>query len=116
MSSSLRRALSIVTALALLVALPPIVPAVSAPQAASASVLSNASQTPCESAAACVEVCQLDSALTVKHLQTPAFSSASTEADQRDIALSPPALLFPLSASFARAGPPAYLRYHRFLL
>ncbi len=111
--SSLRRALGIVTALVVLVALPAMAPA---QQAASASVFSNAPQALCESAAACAEVCQLDSALTVKHLQTPVFSPASAEAPEHDIALLQPARLFPPSASLARAGPPAYLRYHRFLL
>src|SRR5712692_6811364 len=94
-----------------LMALLPMGPAAAVQHAAHVSAFSEAPQSPCDSAsAACAEVCQPVSALAIKHLQAAA-SPPAFEVQPRDVLLPHPAQFVVSSASLARVGPPAYLRY-----
>jgi len=66
--------------------------------------------TPCEA------VCQPASALGVHHAQAPAFAADEPHADQRQRPLLPSAVVVPRGIALTQSDPPAYLRFHRFLL
>jgi len=66
--------------------------------------------TPCEA------VCQPASALGVHHVQAPAFAADEPHADQHQRPLLPSALVVPRGIALTQSDPPAYLRFHSFLL
>ena len=66
--------------------------------------------TPCEA------VCQPASALGVHHAQAPAFAADEPHADQHQRLLLPSALVVVRGIALTQSDPPAYLRFHRFLL
>ena len=66
--------------------------------------------TPCEA------VCQPASALGVHHAQAPAFAAEEPHADQHQRLLVPSALMVVRGIALTQSDPPAYLRFHRFLL
>lgn len=108
----LRRMMVALLALTVLGALAPAAPAL----ALAAKLAAPAS---CDQpGAACAQqpVCQPDSAPAGEHAQTPPFAGAAAEADSRERVLPLPERAVAPGASIAQAGPPAYLRFHRFLL
>jgi hypothetical protein len=64
----------------------------------------------------CVAVCQPASALGVHHAQAPAFAADGPHADRHQRLLLPSALVVVRGIALTQADPPAYLRFHRFLL
>jgi hypothetical protein len=66
--------------------------------------------TPCEA------VCQPASALGVHHAQVPAFTADEPHADQHQRLLLPSAVVVVRGIALTQSDPPAYLRFHRFLL
>ena len=66
--------------------------------------------TPCEA------VCQPASALGVHHAQAPAFAADEPHADQHQRPLLPSAVVVVRGIELTQSDPPAYLRFHRFLL
>jgi len=66
--------------------------------------------TPCEA------VCQPASALGVHNAQAPAFAADEPHADQHQVLLLPATVVFVRGIVLTQADPPAYLRFHRFLL
>lgn len=68
--------------------------------------------------AACAQqpMCKPVSALGAEHALTPAFSAAIAEPDWRERALPLTRRALAPDAFAAQSGPPAYLRFHRFLL
>ncbi|PYR22521.1 MAG: hypothetical protein DMF98_20135 [Acidobacteria bacterium] len=66
--------------------------------------------TPCEA------VCQPASALGVHHAQAPAFAADEPHADRHQGLLLPSAFVVFRRIGLTQSDPPAYLRFHRFLL
>jgi len=66
--------------------------------------------TPCEA------VCQPASALGVHHAQAPAFAADEPHADRHQRPLLPSAIVVLRGVALTQSDPPAYLRFHRFLL
>jgi hypothetical protein len=64
----------------------------------------------------CVAVCQSASALGVHHAQAPAFTADEPQADQHQLLVLPSALVIVRGIVLTQSDPPAYLRFHRFLL
>jgi len=64
----------------------------------------------------CDAVCQPASALGVHHAQAPAFAADEPCADQHQRLLLPSALVVVRGIALTQSDPPAYLRFHRFLL
>ena len=64
----------------------------------------------------CEAVCQPASALGVHHAQAPAFTSDEPYADQHQRLLLPSAVVVVRGIALTQSDPPAYLRFHRFLL
>src|SRR5467141_424326 len=64
----------------------------------------------------CVAVCQPPSALGVHHAQAPAFTADEPHAGQHQRLLLPSAVVILRGIALAQSDPPAYLRFHRFLL
>jgi hypothetical protein len=62
------------------------------------------------------QACQPTSPLGRKEAQTPAFSAVIGEPCWRERILPPPQSAAAPAAPLELAGPPAYLRFHRFLL
>ena len=114
----MRRMLQILAALAALSALWPASHAlatfekhaVSTAGCSEALLAYGAASTPCEA------VCQPASALGVHHAQAPAFAADEPDADQHQRPLLPSALVVPRGIALTQSDPPAYLRFHSFLL
>ena len=66
--------------------------------------------TPCEA------VCQPASALGVHHAQAPAFAADEPHADRHQRPLLPSTIVVLRGIALTQSDPPAYLRFHRFLL
>ena len=64
----------------------------------------------------CVAVCQPASPFGVHHAQAPAFAADEPCADQHQRLLLPSALVVVRGIALTQSDPPAYLRFHRFLL
>jgi hypothetical protein len=64
----------------------------------------------------CVAVCQPASVLGVHHAQAPAFSADEPHADQHQRLRLPSAVVVVRGIALTQSDPPAYLRFHRFLL
>jgi len=64
----------------------------------------------------CEAVCQPASALGVHHAQAPAFTADEPHADQHQRLSLPSALVVVRGIALTQSDPPAYLRFHRFLL
>jgi len=64
----------------------------------------------------CEAVCQPVSPLGVHHAQAPAFAAAEPHADQHQRLLLPSAVVVLRGIALTQSDPPAYLRFHRFLL
>jgi hypothetical protein len=64
----------------------------------------------------CVAVCQPASALSVHHAQAPAFTADESHADQHQRLQLPSAVVVLRGMVLTQSDPPAYLRFHRFLL
>ena len=64
----------------------------------------------------CVAVCQPASALGVHHAQAPAFAAVEPHADRHQRPLLPSAVVVLRGIALTQSDPPAYLRFHRFLL
>ena len=64
----------------------------------------------------CVAVCQPASALGVHHAQASALTADEPHADQHQRLLLPSALVVLRGVALTQSDPPAYLRFHRFLL
>lgn len=62
------------------------------------------------------QVCQQSSPLAGEDAQTPPFTPVIGEASWRERLLPPPESVAARPAALALGGPPAYLRFHRFLL
>jgi hypothetical protein len=84
--------------------------AVSAADCGEALPAHEAPGTPCEA------VCQTASALGAHHAQAPAFAADEQKADQHQGLLLPSAVVVVRGTALTQADPPAYLRFHRFLL
>jgi len=99
--------------LALLVGLAPLTRAMAAQQPAYAAL-----EAGCDGQnAVCAQACERAAARGAEDLQAPAPAGDGVLAVQRPLyRASFVAVVTPSSASLAAAGPPAYLRYHRFLL
>jgi hypothetical protein len=108
----------IVMALALLLmALSPMAPAAAAQQATTASAFSDAPHAPCDSTdAVCAEFCQPASPLALKYVAVPVLAPVAVDLEARDIVFAAPPVVLKPTFSLARAGPPAYLRFHSLLL
>ena len=66
--------------------------------------------TPCEA------VCQPASALGVHYAQAPAFAADEPHADRHQRPLLPSTIVVLRGIALTQSDPPAYLRFHRFLL
>ena len=64
----------------------------------------------------CEAVCQPASALGVHHAQAPAFAADEPHADRHQRPLLPSAVVVLRGIALTQSDPPAYLRFHRFLL
>lgn len=111
----LRRAIVVLLALGLLGAL---APAAMAFHLSAGTDCCNTTTASCDGpgAACSVQVCQQPSPLARETAQSPAFTAAISEPGWRERFLPPPASWTAPPAAFPIAGPPAYLRFHRFLL
>lgn len=108
-SSTLRRAMTVLLALSLLGALAPVAPAF-----AFTAAQANAAPDCCAPAAV---FCKgPDPSAALEHAQTSPVGSAIADGERRDC-LAPFAEASALQrVALAPSGPPAYLRFHRFLL
>ena len=113
----MRRMLQILAALVVLSAVWP------APHALATSEKHAVSAAGCDALSAheppgtlCVAVCQPASALGVHHAQAPAFMANEPHADQHQRLLLPSAVVVLRGIALTQSDPPAYLRFHRFLL
>jgi len=67
--------------------------------------------------AACAQqLCKADSPAAVEYAQTPGFTAAIPETHWRERVVTLPELAAKPGLPVAQSGPPAYLRFHRFLL
>lgn len=67
--------------------------------------------------AACAQqLCKADSPAAAGYAQTPGFTAATPEAHWRGRVVTLPELAVKPGLPVAQSGPPAYLRFHRFLL
>lgn len=67
--------------------------------------------------AACAQqLCKADSPAAVEYAQTPGFTAAIPETHWRERVVTLPELAVGPGLPVAQSGPPAYLRFHRFLL
>jgi hypothetical protein len=67
--------------------------------------------------AACAQqLCKADSLAAVEYAQTPGFTAAIPETHWRGRVVTLPELVVKPDLPAAQSGPPAYLRFHRFLL
>jgi len=64
----------------------------------------------------CEAVCQPASALGVHHAQAPAFAADEPHVDRHQRPLLPSAVVILRGIALTQSDPPAYLRFHRFLL
>lgn len=62
------------------------------------------------------QLCQAGSLAAVEYAQAPGFAVAIPEAHWRERVVTPPELAVKPGLPVAQPGPPAYLRFHRFLL
>jgi hypothetical protein len=67
--------------------------------------------------AACAQqLCKADSSAAAEYAQTPGFTAATSDAHWRKRVVTLPELAVKPGLPVAQSGPPAYLRFHRFLL
>jgi uncharacterized membrane protein len=67
--------------------------------------------------AACAQqLCKADSLAAVEYAQTPGFTAAIPETHWRERVVTLPEPVAKPGLPVAQSGPPAYLRFHRFLL
>jgi hypothetical protein len=67
--------------------------------------------------AACAQqLCKADSPAAADYAQTPGFTAATPETHWRGRVVTLPELAAKPGLPVAQSGPPAYLRFHRFLL
>jgi hypothetical protein len=68
--------------------------------------------------AACAQqqLCKAGSLAAVEYVQTPGFTAAIPETQWRERVVTLPELVVGPGLPVAQSGPPAYLRFHRFLL
>lgn len=110
----LRRAMFVLLAFGLLGAL---APAAMAFDLSGGADCCSSTSVSCDGPGACsVQVCQQPSPLTREVAQTPVFTAVISEPGWRERLLPPPTSWTAPPAAFPIAGPPAYLRFHRFLL
>jgi hypothetical protein len=114
----LRRAMMVLLALGLLSALAPAAMAFEGGYPAGAADCCSPTSTSCDgpSVACTVQVCQQTSPLAREDAQTPTFTAVIGEPGWRERILPPPESVAASPAVLALGGPPAYLRFHRFLL
>jgi hypothetical protein len=118
-SSALRRMTAALLALAVLWALVAPEPALAVTAESAASDCCIVPPLPCHgSGAACLQqqLCKADSPAAVEHAQTPGFTAVIPDTPWRKrVVMLPEIALYP-GLPAAQSGPPAYLRFHRFLL
>lgn len=115
----MRRVLQFLATLVVLGAIWPATAALAMPgkQALSASGCQEAVLSAYEAPRAlCMEVCQPASAVSVHQVQAPAFAADEPQAERHHRLLLPAASVARPRVALTQADPPAYLRFHRFLL
>jgi hypothetical protein len=118
-SSALRRVAAALLALTVLSALEPPAQALAVTAESAARDCCIVPPASCDGpGAACPQqqLCKADSSAAGEYAQTPGFTAAIPETQWRKRAVTLPELAVKPGLAVAQSGPPAYLRFHRFLL